>query len=123
MWHKPIRQAELHEVLCSALRATLETAADAAPPATAATGLAGKVLLAEDNPVNQQVGEAMLAKLGIAVRFAANGEEAVRLAQAEAFDLILMDCHMPIMDGYEVSTAIRMRAPSTGCRSSPSPPT
>ena len=110
--HKPIRQAELHEVLCSALRATLETAADAAPPATAATGLAGKVLLAEDNPVNQQVGEAMLAKLGIAVRFAANGEEAVRLAQAEAFDLILMDCHMPIMDGYEASTAIRMHAPA-----------
>ncbi len=82
------------------------------------------MLLAEDNPVNQQVGEAMLAKLGLAVRFAANGEEAVRLARTETFDLILMDCHMPVMDGYEASTAIRVHATARrACRSSPSPPT
>jgi len=105
--HKPIRQAELHEVICSALRGPRDTGGDARTPTAAPIALAGRVLLAEDNPVNQQVGEAMLAKLGLAVQFAANGEEAVRLAQAEAFDLILMDCHMPVMDGYEASAAIR----------------
>ncbi len=105
--HKPIRQAELFEVLCSALRAV-----DAVPAATAVADewrptRGGRVLLAEDNPVNQQVGLAMLAKLGIAVRVANDGEEAVKLAATEAFDLILMDCHMPVLDGYEASTAIR----------------
>ena len=108
--HKPIRQAELHEVICSALRGPRETGADARMPTAAPVALAGRVLLAEDNPVNQQVGEAMLAKLGLAVAFAANGEEAVRLARTETFDLILMDCHMPVMDGYEASTAIRAHA-------------
>ena len=108
--HKPIRQAELHEVICSALRGPRDTGADARMPTAAPVALAGRVLLAEDNPVNQQVGEAMLAKLGLAVAFAANGEEAVRLARTETFDLILMDCHMPVMDGYEASTAIRAHA-------------
>ena len=108
--HKPIRQAELHEVICSALRGPRDTGADARMPTAAPVALAGRVLLAEDNPVNQQVGEAMLAKLGLAVAFAANGEEAVHLAGTETFDLILMDCHMPVMDGYEASAAIRARA-------------
>ncbi len=108
--HKPIRQADLHEVICSALRGPRDTGADARMPTAAPVALAGRVLLAEDNPVNQQVGEAMLAKLGLAVAFAANGEEAVRLARTETFDLILMDCHMPVMDGYEASTAIRAHA-------------
>ncbi len=108
--HKPIRQAELHEAIRTTLRGPLDAAADARPPTADPTRLSGRVLLAEDNPVNQRVGEAMLAKLGLGMRFAANGEEAVRLAQAETFDLILMDCHMPVMDGYEASAAIRARA-------------
>ncbi|MBP6500601.1 MAG: response regulator, partial [Thauera sp.] len=105
--HKPIRQAELHEVLCSALRSPLGNTTGAPADKAAALQLAGRVLLAEDNPVNQQVGQAMLQKLGLTVRFADNGEEALRLAAAETFDLILMDCHMPVMDGYEASAAIR----------------
>ncbi|ENO97267.1 response regulator [Thauera phenylacetica] len=108
--HKPIRQAELHEVICSALRGPRDAGADARMPTAAPVALAGRVLLAEDNPVNQQVGEAMLAKLGLTVAFSANGEEAVHLAGTETFDLILMDCHMPVMDGYEASAAIRARA-------------
>ncbi len=108
--HKPIRQAELHEVICSALRGPRDAGADARMPTAAPVALAGRVLLAEDNPVNQQVGEAMLAKLGLTVAFSANGEEAVRLARTETFDLIPTDCHMPVMDGYEASTAIRAHA-------------
>jgi two-component system sensor histidine kinase/response regulator len=105
--HKPIRQAELNEVLCSALRGPLAGAASPATDEIREVALGGRVLLAEDNPVNQQVGQAMLQKLGLAVRFANNGEEALRLASTEDFDLILMDCHMPLMDGYEASAAIR----------------
>jgi len=105
--HKPIRQTELREVLGSALRcAPGETSA--VPAETSAEAkLGGHVLLAEDNPVNQQVGQAMLRKLGLSVRFADNGRQALKLATSEAFDLILMDCHMPVMDGYEASVAIR----------------
>ncbi len=105
--HKPIRQAELFDVLCSALRAVDAVAAATAVADEWRPTRGGRVLLAEDNPVNQQVGLAMLAKLGIAVRVANDGEEAVKLAATEAFDLILMDCHMPVLDGYEASAAIR----------------
>jgi signal transduction histidine kinase/DNA-binding response OmpR family regulator len=108
--HKPIRQAELHEVVCSALRSAVvplqsPTAADEAD----APRLAGRILLAEDNVTNQHVARAMLARLGIDVEVADNGEEAVRLATTQDFALILMDCHMPLMDGYEASTTIRRR--------------
>ena len=105
--HKPIRQAELHEVLCSALRSPLGNTTGAPADKAAALQLAGRVLLAEDNPVNQQVGQAMLQKLGLTVHFADNGKQALALAASETFDLILMDCHMPVMDGYEASAAIR----------------
>jgi signal transduction histidine kinase/CheY-like chemotaxis protein len=109
--HKPIRQTELHEVLCSALRGPFAASHNSLMRPDAAP-LAGRVLLAEDNPVNQKVGEAMLEKLGLTVRFADNGEDALRLATSEAFDLILMDCHMPVMDGYEASAAIRALNPT-----------
>ena len=106
--HKPIRRTELHEVICSALRGTPVTdAQDVARSTGPAFGAGRQVLVAEDNPVNQQMAQAMLAKLGIGMRIANNGEEAVRMAAEAHFDLVLMDCHMPIMDGYEASAAIR----------------
>ncbi len=106
--HKPIRRAELHEVVCSALRDTpIEIVQAVTRNAGPAFGAGRQVLLAEDNPVNQQMAQAMLAKLGIGVSIADSGEEAVRMAAASRFDLVLMDCHMPIMDGYEASAAIR----------------
>ena len=66
-----------------------------------------KVLLAEDNPVNVEVALAMLDSLGLDVVCAGNGEEALRAAQAEDFDLILMDCQMPVMDGFAATAEIR----------------
>ncbi len=66
-----------------------------------------KVLLVEDNQVNQMVAKAILAKLGYKVEVANNGQEAVEILRAEAFDVVLMDCHMPVMDGYEATRAIR----------------
>lgn len=66
-----------------------------------------RILLVEDNPVNQLVAKGMLAKLGCQVQVAAHGAEALELLEQETFDLVLMDCNMPVMDGYEASRRIR----------------
>ncbi len=66
-----------------------------------------EVLLAEDNKVNQLVATRMLEKLGCKVTVAADGREAVEQASRRHFDLILMDCHMPNMDGFAATAAIR----------------
>ncbi|WP_339670296.1 response regulator [Dasania marina] len=66
-----------------------------------------RVLLAEDNVVNQKVAVRMLQKLGCSIDVAANGREAIRMWKQFSYDLIFMDCHMPILDGYEATTAIR----------------
>jgi CheY-like chemotaxis protein len=65
------------------------------------------VLLAEDNPVNIEVASAMLDGLGLEVVCASDGAEALRAAGARQFDLILMDCQMPVMDGFAATAAIR----------------
>ncbi|MDN7141148.1 response regulator [Pseudomonas sp. JQ170] len=66
-----------------------------------------RILLVEDNPVNQLVAKGMLAKLGCDVNIAAHGAEALEQLHATPFDLVLMDCNMPVMDGYEASRRIR----------------
>jgi len=76
--------------------------------------LAGDVLVAEDNAVNREVVRAMLEKLGASVTVVENGEQAVALARERHFDLILMDCQMPVLDGYEATQ--RIRATQTGPR-------
>jgi signal transduction histidine kinase/CheY-like chemotaxis protein/HPt (histidine-containing phosphotransfer) domain-containing protein len=73
-----------------------------------------KVLLAEDNPVNVEVASAMLEGLGLDVSRACNGEEALHSVQADDFDLILMDCQMPVMDGFAATTAIRRHEQQRG---------
>lgn len=70
-------------------------------------GHALKVLVAEDHPVNRAYLEAVLDKLGHQAVFAENGEEAVYAAQEQDFDVVLMDLHMPLMDGFAAARAIR----------------
>ena len=65
------------------------------------------VLLAEDNIINQKVAQAMLTREGCTVDVAENGLRAVEMAAAKTYDLILLDCQMPEMDGYEAAGAIR----------------
>lgn len=68
-----------------------------------------RILVVEDNPVNQLVCQAMLARLGLQVELADNGVAALQALDREPFDLVLMDCQMPEMDGYQATKAIRVR--------------
>jgi len=66
-----------------------------------------KILLVEDNIINQKLALALLKKQGLSAKVANNGQEALDMMQSEAFDLVLMDCQMPIKDGFETTLALR----------------
>jgi two-component system sensor histidine kinase/response regulator len=113
---KPVRRDLLASSLSTALDASNREISR--PPAQEKEGarLPCRVLLADDNPVNRMVAQKMLAKLGATVVLASNGREAVERAAEEQFDLVLMDCQMPEMDGYEATAAIRAREAQEGLR-------
>ncbi len=96
--------------------ADVAAARPAKAPRTArdAAALAGRVLLVEDNPVNALVAEAALARLGVEFETVGNGLAAVSLATRERWDLILMDCQMPELDGFEATTRIRRHEQAAG---------
>jgi diguanylate cyclase (GGDEF)-like protein len=71
--------------------------------------LQGNILLAEDNLINQEVAKGILKVIGCQVQIAHNGQEALNISANDGYDLILMDCHMPGMDGFEAATKIRQR--------------
>jgi CheY-like chemotaxis protein len=73
-----------------------------------------RVLLAEDNPVNQRVAARLLDKRGHVVVLAGNGALALEALEQQSFDLILMDVQMPVMDGVQATAAIRQRERITG---------
>ena len=84
-------------------------AAPAAPPdpGTSVEDRPPRVLVVEDNPVNQKVVVHMLNRMGFEVELAENGSKGLARVQRERFDLVLMDCQMPVMDGYAATQAIR----------------
>ncbi|MDH5183780.1 MAG: ATP-binding protein [Gammaproteobacteria bacterium] len=76
-------------------------------PVSTLGGEMKKILLVEDNPVNQMVAQAMLEKMGYEVVVAVNGQVGVDVMKSQPIDLVLMDLHMPVMDGYEATRQIR----------------
>jgi signal transduction histidine kinase/CheY-like chemotaxis protein len=110
---KPVRQFALHNCLTSVCGGTLQSAKlEPDMPSSRLSDADGigtrfRALLVEDNVVNQAVADGMLTELGGQITLANNGREAVDIFQAETFDLVLMDCQMPTMDGFEASQAIR----------------
>ncbi|HNO20845.1 MAG TPA: response regulator [Nitrosomonas sp.] len=111
--NKPVRQRELLEIILDVLQRSDKLAHSETPIKQSTSALPaknltqGKVLLAEDNLVNQEVAKAMLAKLGFKVDIANDGQQALDFMNKQRYDIVLMDCQMPIMDGFEATTQIR----------------
>ncbi|MDP1901000.1 MAG: response regulator [Rubrivivax sp.] len=114
--NKPIRRADLQRTVMGVLSAAQVDAPLRPLPEVRVAGLRGLVLLVEDNPINQGVAKAMLTKLGLQCQLANDGAEAVERVRAAEFDLVLMDCQMPVMDGYQATAAIRSLPDGRGAK-------
>jgi len=103
---KPVRIAHLQRVVSQLAGRERDVIA---PPAAVhiAFDASSRVLLVEDNPVNQMVARHILQTFGVAVEVAENGAGALAAIQQGHFDVVLMDCQMPVMDGYAASAAVR----------------
>jgi two-component system sensor histidine kinase/response regulator len=123
MLTKPLRRAQIYACVTRVMTMQPASAAEAppAPPAIAAPvsaagarALGPKILLVEDNPVNREVAAGMLESLGCAIDAAENGWLAIEAMNAAAYDAVLMDCQMPVMDGLTATAEIRRREQTSG---------
>ena len=116
---KPVRQTELHAAIQSLVTdgpMPVPLAAAATVPASPNQTTRAKVLVAEDNPVNQRVIKGLLERQGFAARIVSNGLQAVEAIREQPFDLVLMDVQMPEMDGFEATAEIRRLETALGRR-------
>jgi two-component system sensor histidine kinase/response regulator len=117
---KPVRQSELYELLVTAMAAhdaaaTIPVKSDLNMASSKGKKrLRGQVLLVEDHPVNQEFALEILNILGVQAGVAGNGREALALLKEAEYDLVLMDCQMPEVDGFEATAAIRREEQSRG---------
>jgi CheY-like chemotaxis protein len=107
---KPVRRSQLYDSIVTTLQSG-ESASTTRPSVENSKKIYAqrheRILVAEDNRVNQRVVEGLLTKFGFTIELANNGQEALQMAQQNHYDLLFMDCQMPEMDGYEATQAIR----------------
>jgi CheY-like chemotaxis protein len=111
---KPVRPSLLFAAAAEALGASGEEARQ--PQPTRPRAWLGHILVAEDNITNQKVARLMLEKLGCKVDTVADGQEAIDAVRRARYDLVLMDCQMPELDGYSATAAIRREEGASGIR-------
>jgi PAS domain S-box-containing protein len=113
---KPIRRRALFDCLSGAFQASGAGKAPSPKPACVPAGdssVRGRILIAEDNPVNQRVAKLQVKQFGFEADIVKNGEEALNALGRAEYALILMDCHMPGMDGYAATRELRRREAGT----------
>jgi CheY-like chemotaxis protein len=111
---KPVMPATLFEACHQALgpsspRSTRTSGIEEALLRHQARLRGARILLVEDNPINREIASTVLRRAGILVSLACDGREALDMLERERFDGVLMDCHMPVMDGYAATRALRER--------------
>ncbi len=107
---KPVGRRDLREALAEIPALWTDSRTDSSTvDSLADRSLSGRILLVEDSPLNQEVVQGMLATLETRATICENGREAVSLLSREHFDVVLMDCQMPLMDGYEATRLIRQQ--------------
>jgi signal transduction histidine kinase/DNA-binding response OmpR family regulator len=112
---KPIKQSELMDAILNVAGSTADRGPPARPePAAAAARTPLRVLLAEDNPVNRRVAIGLLERWGHTVETANDGAEALAALETRAFDIVLMDVQMPVLDGMAATARLREREAATG---------
>ncbi len=104
---KPVRDSRLYDAIATAMSDGAQEVLAPVAPAEQPAGDGASILLAEDNPTNQAVAVNILRKRGYRVPVAAHGGEAVDALRREPYAAVLMDCQMPVLDGYAATAAIR----------------
>ena len=109
---KPIKRRALFECVCRVLHGTVQSEVPVRTPEEAVPAppkTRGRILVAEDNPVNQRVARLQVQRLGFEVDVVDNGKAALEALSRQFYSMVLMDCQMPLMDGYEATRELRRR--------------
>ncbi|MFN2506596.1 MAG: response regulator [Acidimicrobiales bacterium] len=106
---KPVRFSSLRDALVRAVTPSASPRPSTPPSRAVAAGSTGMLLIVEDHAISQEVAKALVVKLGYASDVAANGIEALEALDRRSYDAVLMDCHMPEMDGFRATEEIRRR--------------
>ena len=119
MLNKPIRQSMLYDAIATVLNRSISSETTRSLENSELPAMTGRVLFVDDNIVNRHVGREMLVNLSLEFIMVTNGQEAVDAVKGSKFDAVLMDCQMPVMDGFVATKNIRAFERESGARPVP----